>query len=106
MRSQKSLALTHWVGTPKIGEHLLSQDIHSVLHSGGVKIKISGSADPTPSLQEDPPVRGPTNKLARATYFLLQFARWWSLGMTRCNGIIEMSCEESISPERTQPPAI
>ena len=50
MRSQKSLALTHWVGTPKIGEHLLSQDIHSVLHSGGVKIKISGSADPTPSI--------------------------------------------------------
>lgn len=43
-------------------------------HSGGVKIKISGNADPTPSLQEDPPVRGPTNKLARGIYFLLQFA--------------------------------
>jgi hypothetical protein len=50
MRSKKSLALTHRVGTPKIGEHLLSQDIHSVLHSGGVKIKISGNADPTPSI--------------------------------------------------------
>jgi hypothetical protein len=50
MRSKKSLALTHWVGTPKIGEYLLGQDIHSVLHNGGVKIKISGNADPTPSL--------------------------------------------------------
>ena len=50
MRSKKSLALTHRVGTPKIGEHLLSQDIHSVLHNGGVKIKISGNADPTPSI--------------------------------------------------------
>ena len=47
---ERSLALTHRVGTPKIGEHLLSQDIHSVLHSGGVKIKISGNADPTPSI--------------------------------------------------------
>jgi len=49
-KSKKTLALTHWVGTPKIGEHLLPQDIHSVLHSGGAKIKISGIADPTPSL--------------------------------------------------------
>jgi hypothetical protein len=45
-----------------------------VLHSGGAKIKISGIADPTPSLQEDPPVRGPTNKLAWGIFFLLQFA--------------------------------
>ena len=50
MRSKSRLALTHRVGTPKIGEHLLCQDIHSVLHNGGVKIKISGIADPTPSL--------------------------------------------------------
>lgn len=50
MRSKKSLALTHRVGTPKIGEYLLSQDIHSVLHNGGVKIKISGNVDPTPSI--------------------------------------------------------
>jgi hypothetical protein len=49
-KTKKPLALTHWVGTPKIGEHHPSQDIHSVLHSGGVKIKISGIADPTPSL--------------------------------------------------------
>lgn len=45
-----------------------------MLHNGGAKIKISGNADPTPSLQEDPPVRGPTNKLALGIFFLLQFA--------------------------------
>jgi hypothetical protein len=50
MRSKESLALTHWVCTPKIGEHHPGQDIHSVLHNGGAKIKISGNADPTPSL--------------------------------------------------------
>ena len=58
MRSKKSLALTHWVGMPQIGEHHPSQDIHSVPYSGGVKIKISGNADPTPLAIGRPPGKG------------------------------------------------
>ena len=56
-KSKNLLALTHWVGRGKIGEYLLSQDIHSVLHNRGVKIKIFGCR-PHPLAIGRPPGKG------------------------------------------------